>query len=137
MVLDSSTPTGAKGLALLGDAQVAWLVTVRPDGQPQSSPVWFVIDDDEFLIYSLAGTARTANIDSNPLVSLNLDSDEGSDVVVVEGTARTVDGPPSTDHAAYQDKYRDGIKSIGHTPESFAERYSIALRVTPKRWRIS
>ena len=135
-MLDASTPTGSKGLALLQDAEVVWMTTVRPDGQPQSSPVWFVIDNNEFLIYSLAGTARTANIASNPQVSLNLDSDAGADVVVIEGIARMVDGPPSTDHAPYQDKYRDGIRQIGHTPESFSEQYSTVLRVTPKRWRI-
>ncbi len=135
-MLDPNTPNGAKGLALLEDAYVVWLTTVRPNGQPQSSPVWFVIDDDEFLIYSLSDTARKPNLEANPRVSLNLDSNAGADVVTVEGVARIVEGPPSTEHPAYQEKYRDGIRDIGHTPESFAERYSVALRITPKRWRI-
>jgi PPOX class probable F420-dependent enzyme len=135
-MLDRSTPSGAKGAALIDDAYVAWLTTVRPNGQPQSSPVWFVIDDQDFLIYSLPDTARTANLATNSMVSLNLDSNAGSDVVVVEGTARVVDGPRSIDHAGYQDKYRDGMPSIGHTPESFADRYSVPIRVTPTRWRI-
>jgi len=135
-MLDKSTPTGAKGLALLEDALVVWLTTVRPNGQPQTSPVWFVVDNDEFLIYSLDGTARTSNIAANPRVSLNLDSDAGADVVAVEGIARIVDGPPSTAHADYQKKYRDPIIDIGHTPESFEERYSVVIRVTPQRWRI-
>jgi PPOX class probable F420-dependent enzyme len=135
-MLDESTPEGARGAALVAGAYVAWLTTVRPNGQPQSSPVWFVVDDDEFLIYSLPDTARTANLTANPRVSLNLDSNAGSDVVVVEGMARIVDGPRSTDHVEYQDKYRDGIPRIGHTPESFADRYSVPIRVTPTRWRI-
>ena len=123
-------------MALLENAYVTWLTTVRPNGQPQSSPVWFVIDDDEFLIYSLEGTARTSNVKSNPRVSLNLDSKAGTDVVAVEGTARVVEGPPSTEHTSYQDKYSEGIRRIGHTPESFAEQYSVVLRITPTRWRI-
>ena len=135
-MFDRSTPAGTKGLALLENAYVTWLTTVRPNGQPQSSPVWFVMDDDEFLIYSLKGTARTANLESNPRVSLNLDSNAGADIVVVEGDARVVEGPPSTEHAAYQDKYREGIRRLGNTPESFAERYSVVLRIAPKRWRI-
>jgi PPOX class probable F420-dependent enzyme len=135
-MLDQSTPTGAKGLALLEDALVVWLTTVRPNGQPQTSPVWFVVDNDEFLIYSLDGTARTSNIAANPRVSLNLDSKAGADVVAIEGTARIVDGPPSTAHAEYQEKYREAITDIGHTPESFEERYSVVIRVTPQRWRI-
>jgi PPOX class probable F420-dependent enzyme len=135
-MLDPSTPTGAKARALLEDATVVWLTTVRPNGQPQSSPVWFIIDDNEFLIYSLDATARTANISANNRVSLNLDSNAGADVVVIEGIARIVDGPSSLDVPAYQDRYRDDIGRIGHTPESFAERYSVPIRVEPIRWRV-
>jgi PPOX class probable F420-dependent enzyme len=135
-MFDRSTPEGAKGASLLDDAYVVWLTTVRPIGQPQASPVWFVVEDDEFLIYSLDDTARTENIATNPRVSLNLDSNAGSDVVTIEGLARVVDGPSSLDHPAYQEKYAAGIGRIGHTPESFADRYSVAIRITPKRWRI-
>ena len=126
---------GSKADALLQDAVVVWLTTVRPDGQPQSSPVWFIIDDGEFLVYSLEGTPRTANIEANPRVSLNLDSNDGGDVVSIEGTARIVTGPPSTEVAAYQDKYQRHIGDIGHTPESFAARYPVAIRISSTRWR--
>lgn len=135
-MLDPSTPSGAKAKALIDDAYVVWLTTVRPSGQPQSSPVWFVIDDDEFLVYSLDGTARTANLAANSQVSLNLDSNAGADVLVVEGTARIVDGPSSLEHADYQAKYHDGILRIGHTPESFAARYPVPIRITPIKWRV-
>lgn len=135
-MLDPSTPTGSKAAALLADAYVVWLTTVRPDGQPQASPVWFVLDDDEFVIYSLDGTARTKNIASNPRVSLNLDSNSGADVLVVEGEARITDGPGSLQNEAYQAKYAGGIEQIGHTPESFAARYSVPIRVKPLRWRV-
>ena len=121
--------------ALLADAVVVWLTTVRPNGQPQASPVWFVIDSDEFLIYSRDDTPRLRNIAANPRVSLNLDSDEGSDVVTIEGEARIVDGPSSIDHADYQKKYASLIKRIGYTPEQFADAYPVVIRVKPNRWR--
>lgn len=134
--LDPGTPKGRTAAARLADAVVIWLTTVRPDGQPQASPVWFVLDDGDFLVYSLAGTPRTRNIAAEPKVSLNLDSDAGSALVIVEGTARIIDGPRSVDHAAYQEKYRGHIGRIGHTPASFAARYPVAIRITPERWRI-
>ena len=122
--------------ALIADAVVVWLTTVRPDGQPQASPVWFVIDSDEFLIYSRDETPRLRNIAANSRVSLNLDSDEGSNVVTVEGEARIVaGGPRSTDHAEYQKKYASLIKRIGYTSEQFADGYPIVIRVKPTRWR--
>ena len=135
-MLAPSTPSGSKASALLADAHVVWLTTVRRNGQPQSSPVWFVIDTDEFLVFSLADTARLANIAANPRVSLNLDSNAGADVVTIEGLARVVDSPSSLDHEAYQRKYRRGIARIGHTPESFAERYPVPIRIRPVRWRV-
>jgi hypothetical protein len=36
---------------------------------------------------------------------------------------------------AYVDKYREGIKQLGMTPEQMAADYSVALRVTPTRIR--
>ena len=59
----------------------AHLATASPAG-PRESPVWFLYEEGEFLIYSLPGTARTANIEANPRVSLNLDGNgEGGDIL--------------------------------------------------------
>jgi PPOX class probable F420-dependent enzyme len=121
--------------ALLTDAAVIWLTTVRPDGQPQASPVWFVVDEGEFLIYSRANSRRLHNIATNPRVSLNLDSNEGSDVITIEGTARLLDGPSNKDHGAYQAKYQTLIARLGSDPESFAAVYSVPIKVKPGRWR--
>ena len=121
--------------ALLKDAAVIWLTTVRPDGQPQASPVWFVVDDGEFLIYSQPNSPRLRNIATNPRVSLNLDSNEGSDVLTIEGEARLLAGPSNKDHAAYQAKYQTLIARLGSDPESFAVAYSVPLKVKPGRWR--
>lgn len=125
----------SKARALLSDAVVIWMTTVGPSGQPQSSPVWFVIDGDEVLMYS-APSPRLDNIATNPRVALNLDSNEGEDVVTIEGVARVVDGPPNDAHPAYQEKYRGRIEEMGYTTGEFAAEYSVAIRVTPTRWRI-
>jgi PPOX class probable F420-dependent enzyme len=136
--LDPSTPRGARALARLGDDMIIWLTTVRPNGQPQTSPVWFLFDQGEFLVYSLPGTARTANIEANSRVSLNLDGNgEGGDIVTVEGEARIDPGAPPSDRVpAYQDKYAGFIARNGWTPESFARDYPVAIRITPMRARV-
>jgi PPOX class probable F420-dependent enzyme len=136
-MLDPHTPSGARAIARLTDEKIIWLTTVRANGQPQTSPVWFLYEDGEFLIYSLPGTARTANLDANPRVSLNLDGNgEGGDIVAIEGTARVdTDAPPSSEVAAYQEKYASMIARNGWTPESFAADYPHAIRITPVRSR--
>ena len=126
---------GSKADALLAGALVIWMTTVRPDGQPQASPVWFVIDEDEFLVYSRPGAPRLRNLASNPRVALNLDSDEGGDVVTIEGVARVVVGPRADHHSGYLAKYTKPIARLGYTPQQFGEAYSVALRVTTTRWR--
>jgi len=136
-MLDPSDPRGARALARLADEKVIWLTTVRPGGQPQSSPVWFLYEGGEFLIYSLPGTARTTNLEANPRVSLNLDGNgEGGDIVSIEGMARIDRAVPASDRvAAYREKYSALIARNGWTPESFAADYPVAIRVTPGRWR--
>jgi len=136
-MLDPNTPQGGRAIARLTDEKIIWLTTVRPNGQPQASPVWFLYLNDEFLIYSLPGTARTSNIEANPRVSLNLDGNgEGGDIVAIEGTARLDPDPaPSTDVKPYQEKYAGFIARNGWTPESFAADYPIAIRITPVRSR--
>src|ERR1700691_3158388 len=78
---------------------MAWLTTVRPDGRPDSVPVWFLLRDDEtILIYSQAAKIKLRNIGHNPQVALGLDvTDVGRDVIRVEGKAVAVPGFPPAD----------------------------------------
>jgi PPOX class probable F420-dependent enzyme len=136
--LDPDTPTGARALARLHDEMIMWMTTVRPNGQPQTSPVWFLFDQGEFLVYSLPGTARISNIAANPRVSLHLDGNgEGGDIVTIEGRAEIdPEALPSDRMPAHRDKYAGYIARHGWTPESFAADYPVAIRITPTRSRV-
>jgi PPOX class probable F420-dependent enzyme len=137
-MLDTTTPKGSRAAHRLAEEMVAWLTTVRPDGRPQTSPVWFLYRDGEFLVFSKAGTARTVNIAANPRVSLNLDGNGlGGDIVVVEGEARIDrDVLPADRIPDYVEKYAGFIARNGWTPESFAADYPIPIRIRPTRFRV-
>jgi PPOX class probable F420-dependent enzyme len=113
--------------------------TVNATGQPQTSPVWFLVQDEVIVIYSLRRTPRTRNIAANPRVSLNLNSTPaGGEVVVIEGTAEIVaDGPPASDDEAFVAKYAEQMSDLGMTPGSFAAEYPVRIHVTPTRLRAS
>lgn len=137
-MFDTTTGAGGRAARRLGDEEIAWLTTVRADGQPQSVPVWFLWDGETFLIYSQEGRQKLRNISGNARVGLNLNSNaHGGDVVRAEGTAEVVeDAPPATEVGPYLEKYREAIARIGYDPEGFARAYSVAVRVTPARWQV-
>ena len=137
-MFDTTTDAGKRAEARLKEEEIAWMTTVRSDGQPQTVPVWFLWDDEEILIYSQPNTQKLKNISRNPRVGLNLNSnDRGGDIVRLEGTARTdEDAPPASEVAPYVEKYREGIARIGFDVEGFARSYSVAVRVTPGRWQV-
>jgi PPOX class probable F420-dependent enzyme len=136
MHIDTSTPFGQRVAQRLHEDIVIWLVTVRPDGTPEPSPVWFYWDGDSFLIYSLRHTARERNLRRSPRVALHFDSARGGDVVIFTGQAQVDEGAPAAkDHPGYAEKYRAHITRIGSTPERFSAHYALPIRVTPATLR--
>jgi PPOX class probable F420-dependent enzyme len=113
---------------------VIWLATVGRDGKPHVVPVWYLWDGKSFLIYSVPGQ-KVRDIDGNPHVALNLNSDpEASDVIRVDGIAKIVRRePPAYKVPAYVRKYRELIKGFNWTPQFFSEQYHVPIRVTPTR----
>jgi PPOX class probable F420-dependent enzyme len=118
---------------------MAWLTTVRPDGQPVTVPVWFVLREDEaILLYSKPKSAKLRNIADNPRVSLALDvSDLGRNIVRLEGIAASVDDQPAADgNPAYLAKYTERIAAMFGSPEQFAAQFSTAVIITPTKLHV-
>ena len=135
--LDPSTPAGARAIERFKTERIAWLTTVKPDGQPQSSPLWFLWTGDEIFVYSAKAAPRNRNISNNPRVSFNLHTDAGGgDVVSMEGTASIdPDGPLCSQHPAYLEKYASALEGVGGA--AYMDRdYPVVVRITPSRWRV-
>jgi PPOX class probable F420-dependent enzyme len=118
---------------------MAWLTTVRADGQPVTVPVWFLLrEDGTILLYSKPGTAKLRNIAANPRVSLALDvSDLGRNIVRLEGSARAAEGlAPANEDPGYSLKYTERIGALFGTPEKFAGLHSVPVLITPSRIQV-
>jgi PPOX class probable F420-dependent enzyme len=129
---------GSDVAARLESTQVAWLTTVRADGQPQSSYIWFHFDGSDLLIFSRPGAGKLRNIAANPKVAFNLDGDgHGGGVLTVDATAEVVSGDvPPERIAAYMAKYDEPIRNaLKTTPEEMMASFGAVLRVTPTRVR--
>jgi PPOX class probable F420-dependent enzyme len=134
MIFDPETPKGAHALERLGSSMAAWLTTVKPDGQPQSMPVWYVWDGAEILVYGDHRARRNGNLATNPKVGFHLpDNGNGQDIVAIEGEARVDhDHPGVPENSAYLAKYGEWIDGMGG-PAKFAETYNVPIRITPTR----
>jgi PPOX class probable F420-dependent enzyme len=134
--IDRSDDGAGHVVSRLETERIGWLTTVAADGTPQVSPVWFLWDGEEFLVYSL-DSPRVRNLGGASRVSLNLDGNGmGGDIVIVEGTAR-VDAtmPSAAQNPEYLLKYKPVMDEYGWTPEWFAGRYSVPIRIAPTKYR--
>lgn len=123
--------------ARLDEELVAWLTTVNGTGQPQPSVIWYVIEDDHFVIYSKEGTPRLRNIRADARVAFHLNSDrEGDRVLIFEGEAEIIgeDVPPSQ-HAAYVAKYEPHLSRWDFTWDSYDQGFPTRIHVRPTRLR--
>lgn len=135
--LDPTTDAGATALEHLRTDETAWLTSVSATGQPYSSPVWFLWEDGELLVYSHRAARRNADIAARPKVAFNLNTDATGDVyLTMEGTARIdPDAPPGSANPTYLAKYEGRILGYGWTVDWFATEFPVAIRITPTRWR--
>lgn len=73
----------------LGQPHVAALSTVRPDGRPHVTPVWYDFDGSEFTIASFRNAQKLRNVSKKGFAALTIFTGEPPYLnVVVEGTAR-------------------------------------------------
>lgn len=136
--IDFTSDIGRKARERLQSEELIWLTTVRRDGTPQPSLVWFLFRDDRtVLIFSHPDAPKVRAIQRNPNVSLNFNSDAtGGSVVIFNGQAVLGDTSLSVETVpAYVEKYGTGIARLGMTPEQMAAEYSQSIVITPTALR--
>lgn len=74
--------------ARLGRELTIWIATVRPDGRPHLTPVWFVWLDEKLYFATDSESRKFLNLHHNQNVSLALP--DTSNVLIIEGEAHGV-----------------------------------------------
>lgn len=135
--IDWSSDLGQRIRQELQDELVLWMTTTSSDGTPQPNPIWFITDGDDVIVYSHHSAARNTNVERNPRVALNANSDPHADrMSVIVGTATIDDSLPAPkDHAEFQRKYGHMIPNIDMTIEEHSDTYSVPIRITPTKIR--
>jgi PPOX class probable F420-dependent enzyme len=77
---------------LMHARRTAKVATTRADGRPHVAPVWFILDGDDIVFMTGAGTVKGRTLARDPRVSLTVDLEEQPyTFVIVEGTAELSD----------------------------------------------
>ncbi len=137
-MIDLTSEFGRAVKQHLENQYVIWLTTVDAKLTPQPRPVWFVWQDDSFLIFSQPQAHKVSHIRKNPNVALHFNTDETGDkhVIVFTGQASIEpNGLQAHQVPAYFAKYKDGISNLGMTPEEFSRDYSTAIEIKPTDMR--
>ena len=87
-----SPPSSTSRADRLRGERNIWLATVRPDGRPQLTPIWFVFISDRLWVCTMESAVKTRNIRANAKVSFALEN--GNAPVTGEGTATVRTGTP-------------------------------------------
>ena len=137
--LDRGAEASSRALDRLAVDLIGWITTTGPDGQLQSSPIWFLWADGELLVYSHRRALRNADIAARPNVAFHLDTRaDGDEYVTMEGVARIdAGGPAAVDNEVYLAKYGHKIDEYGWTVQWFSDEYPVVVRITPARWRVA
>ncbi|NOZ29820.1 MAG: pyridoxamine 5'-phosphate oxidase [Chloroflexi bacterium] len=69
----------------LQQEKIIWVATVRPNGAPHLTPVWFVWDAESLYICISPSSRKARNLAENPQVAVSLE--DGRNAVIVEGMA--------------------------------------------------
>ena len=98
-------------LAILRGPHTGVLTTLFPDGSPQSTPVWFLLDGDHILFSTTAGKQKLRNVDHDPRATFVVyDSANEMSYVEVRGTITTSPDPTcdTRDRIVRKHGYLDG-----------------------------
>jgi PPOX class probable F420-dependent enzyme len=113
------------------DAQVATLATIEPDGGPQLSEIWFLLDEGELRLSLSTARRKTQNLQARPVCALLiLDLESPLRYLEVRGRARI---EPDADGAVARrlgDKY--GVDVAAFDPPGFER---VAVTIEPTRIR--
>ncbi|MEU5564365.1 pyridoxamine 5'-phosphate oxidase family protein [Micromonospora musae] len=109
-----------------------WLCTLRRDGSPHVTPVWFVHDEGTWWICCAEHNVKVRNVLADPRVSLALE--DGIAPVVAEGVVRVWRSDfPAPVVAAFARKYDGWDVRRPETPQS----RRVLLEVPVRRWLLA
>ena len=119
--------------SVLSQPVIVRLTTIRPDGYPHTVPVWFMLDGEELVLFSLRDNRKVRNVLANPKGCIAIGGDPvGSPCYLVDGDLVVEDDP---DHrmAARITYHYETPEKAQEDLQSWQNEHFVVLRLKPKR----
>lgn len=126
----SDAPETPELVKRLARERIVWMCTLRPDGSPHVTPVWFVHRDGAWWVGTDGRSVKVRNVTADPRVSLAVEG--GAAPVVAEGHARVRRDFPDAVVAAFADKYDGWDVTIPYGPGG-----RVLFEVPVDRWLLA
>lgn len=118
--------------AFLQARPTATLGTIRRDGSPQASVVWYLWDGGEFVISTIRATAKWHNLRRDPRCSICVEDPDTGQMVVAYGSARLSEGDVYERTRQLVDRYYDDASDTdAHMDRIFATDDRVLIHLRP------
>jgi PPOX class probable F420-dependent enzyme len=108
--------------------------TVRADGSPQISPVWYLFDGNAFIISTAKETAKWHNVLRDPRIALCVDDPDTGRMVVAYGRAELADeGIWDTTRTLVEKYVKDPEAVREHMERIFKNWTRVIVKVRPDK----
>ncbi len=118
---------------VLSEPVIVRLTTIRPDGYPHTIPVWFMLDGDELVLFSLRDNRKVKNALANPKGNIIIGGDPvGSPCYLIDGDL-TVEEDPHHHMASRITQHYEAPDKAQEYLQSWQNEDFVVLRLTPRR----
>lgn len=126
--------TNTETKEFLNRSLIATLVTLRQDGSPHATPVWYMYEDGKFYIGTDQETLKVRNIKRDDRVSLCISThNEPYQYITVDGTCEIVIGDPKGTSLRISVRYLGEKRGKAFDEEMAQIGKSVMLVITPTK----
>lgn len=115
--------------------RIARLATIGRDGAPLVTPVWYAVEDGDFLVVTDGGSQKHRNVERDPRVELCIDDERPPyHTILIRGRASVEPERGPEWRLALAVRYLGEEGGRGYVTEN-PPRDEVLLRITPERVR--
>jgi PPOX class probable F420-dependent enzyme len=120
--------------AFLAQPLIAHLTTLRRDGSPRTTPVWYQYRDGRFYVFTVHTTRKLPHLRRDPRVSISVASqDEPYRYVTATGTATVREADVMEEAIAIASRYRGADSGPSYIRGLAARGAVVLITIMPSR----